>query len=182
MVSVMTGFWLDYSEPSVLKATITLPIEYGTLLLSALTVMVGFAGASFWNILAFFLHSYRITGNQALAIELQQQVSLRNTSGSAGAMWQAFKIHRAWTGTHVPQLWRRTFCFFLPAAIVWAGFTTAGIFTSRAANKSYSNTAARVKPNICGTWSFDTSQQGQNERNAKRDYHTLTIFSGKVTI
>ncbi|KAI8680507.1 hypothetical protein NCS57_00331900 [Fusarium keratoplasticum] len=173
MVSVKTGLWYDYSEPRVLDATITLPLEYGTLLLSALTVMVGFAGASFWNILAFTLHSRRISGNHALAIELQQQVSLRNTSGSAGTMWQAFKLHRAWK-SRVSKLWRRTLGFFLPAAIIWAGFTTAGIFTSRVANKSYSSTIARAKPNLCGTLDFDSSSpQAQNAYNAKATRDTI---------
>lgn len=173
MVSVKTGLWFDYSEPRVLDATITLPLQYGTLLLSALTVMVGFAGASFWNIVAFILHSRRITGTHTLVIELQQQVSLRNTSGSAGAMWQAFKLHRAWKG-QVSKRWRRTLCFFLPAALVWAGFTTAGIFTSRVANKSYSNTVARVKPKLCGTLDFDSSSpQAQNAYNAKAAHDTV---------
>ncbi|WKT51599.1 hypothetical protein QSH57_016569 [Fusarium oxysporum f. sp. vasinfectum] len=173
MVSVKTGLWYDYSEPSVLDATITLPIEYGTLLLSTLTVMVGFAGASCWNILAFILHSRRITETSALAIELQQQVSLRNTSGSAGAMWQAFKLHRAWKG-RVSKLWRRTLGFFLPAAIVWAGSTAAGILTSRVANKSYSNTVARVKSDLCGTFYFDpNSPQAQSAYNAKATHDTV---------
>jgi hypothetical protein len=57
MVTIATGLWYDYSEASVVNATLTLPISYGALLLSALTVMVGFAGTSFWNIVAFFIHS-----------------------------------------------------------------------------------------------------------------------------
>ena len=56
MVAIATGLWWDYSKPSVLAATITLPVDSGSILLSGLTLLISVAGASCWNIVAFLLH------------------------------------------------------------------------------------------------------------------------------
>ena len=56
MVAIATGPWWDHSKPPLLAATITLPVDSGRILLSGLTILVGVAGASFWNIVAFLLH------------------------------------------------------------------------------------------------------------------------------
>lgn len=70
MVAIASGLWWDHSKPTILAATLTLPLDYGNLLLSGLTILVTVAGSSFWNIVAFFLHNWKAKSESASAIDL----------------------------------------------------------------------------------------------------------------
>jgi hypothetical protein len=155
MVNFQTGLWVDYSQPGIYGHTVTLPIEYGGYLLTGLTIAVTLAGGASWTIFAVLLHSWRVHGTSATAIDLQYQVSLQNTSGAPGTIWHAIKLLAAWRGRGTPSLFRRTLAFALPALLIWTGFTVAGVFVSRVASKSFGSTVARVKPTNCGFLTAD---------------------------
>ena len=157
MVVIATGLWWDYSKPSVLAATITLPVDSGSILLSGLTLLVGVAGASFWNIVAFLLHHWGAKRLPASTFHLQHQTCLRNSATAIRAILEAFKIHHAWSGKRPDQLLLQTCLVAIPAFVVWACFSTAALFTSSVTNKSYASVVARVQPENCGFWLYNTS-------------------------
>src|SRR5262249_362049 len=147
----------DHSRPVVQAATLTLSVNSGNLLLSALTVLVAIAGVSFWNITAFILHSLKVQEGPVNALNLQHQVSLRNSPGSIATAWEMVKIHQPWTKKRPPRLLTQTCAVAIPAFFIWVGFAVAAIFTSRVANKPYGPVLARVKQENCGFWQYDTS-------------------------
>ncbi|KAG7410184.1 hypothetical protein Forpi1262_v017678 [Fusarium oxysporum f. sp. raphani] len=155
MVAIASGLWWDHSKPTILAATLTLPLDYGNLLLSGLTILVTVAGSSFWNIVAFFLHNLKAKSESASAIDLQHQVSLRNSAGATQTLWEAFKIHQAWSNNRPKQLLKKTCVVAIPALLVSAGFAAAAIFTSRVANKAHGTVVARAQPDNCGFWVFN---------------------------
>ena len=157
MVAIATGLWWDYSKPSILAATITLPIDAGGYLLSGLTLLVSIAGASFWNIVAFLLHHWRATGLPASTVYVQHQACLRNSANAVRAIWEALKIHHAWAAKRPDRLVFQTCLVVIPAFLVWACFSTAALFTSSITNKAYASVVARVEPQNCGFWSFNTT-------------------------
>jgi hypothetical protein len=93
MVAIASGLWWDHSKTTILAATLTLPLNYGNLLLSGLTILVTIAGSSFWNIVAFGLHDWKAKSENPSALDLEQLVSLRNSAGATQTLWEAFKIH-----------------------------------------------------------------------------------------
>ena len=174
MVAIAAGLWWDYSKPAVQAATLTLPVDSGNLLLSALAVFVAVAGASFWNITAFILHSLKAQEGPVNALSLQHQVSLRNSPGSIGTAWEAVKIHQAWSKKRPPRLFTQTCTVAIPAFIIWVGFAAAAIFTSRVANKAYGSVLARVKQENCGFWQYDTSRiDGEVAFRVKKSNDTI---------
>ncbi|ENH68037.1 hypothetical protein FOC1_g10001734 [Fusarium oxysporum f. sp. cubense race 1] len=157
MVAIASGLWWDHSKTTILAATLTLPLDYSNLLLSGLTILVTIAGSSFWNIVAFFLHDWKAKSEDPSALDLQQQVSLRNSAGATQTLWEAFKIHNAWSKKCKNPIVKQTCSVAIPASLVSAGFAIAALFTSRVANKAYSTVVARVQPNNCGFWFFNTT-------------------------
>src|SRR3569833_591440 len=160
MVAIACGLWLDYSKPSVLAATVTLPINSGTLLISGLTLLVTFAGASFWNIFAFLLHHQKSAAETTSIPEAQILIILRNSAGAIRTLLDALKIHQAWSKRQSKQLLARTCTVVVPAILIPASFAVAGLFASAVANKSYGAVIARVEPSNCGFWIFDSSTEG----------------------
>ncbi|KAI7760897.1 hypothetical protein LZL87_008109 [Fusarium oxysporum] len=157
MVAIASGLWWDHSKTTILAATLTLPLNYSNLLLSGLTILVTIAGSSFWNIVAFVLHDWKAKSENPSALDLQQQVSLRNSAGATQTLWEAFKIHKAWSKTCKKPIVKQTCSVAIPALLVSAGFAIAALFTSRVANKAYSTVVARAQPNNCGFWFFNTT-------------------------
>ncbi|EMT67871.1 hypothetical protein FOC4_g10000680 [Fusarium odoratissimum] len=150
MVAIASGLWWDHSKTTILVATLTLPLNYSNLFLSGLTILVTIAGSSFWNIFAFFLHNWKAKSEDPSALDLQQQVSLRNSAGATQTLWEAFKIHKAWSKKFKKPIVKQTCSVAIPALLVSAGFAIPALFTSRVANKAYSTVVARVQPNNCG--------------------------------
>jgi hypothetical protein len=157
MASILPGLWSDYTQPGINSATITLTVDLGNLVLSALTFLVTLAGASFWNLTAFGLHSLAVKGDRSNALHLQHQVALRNSGSSIGTLWEALKIYSAWRVSKPPKLFLSTLGLAGPALLVWVGFAFASIFTSRVANKSYGPAIARVRPGNCGFLQYNLS-------------------------
>ena len=157
MVVIATGLWWDYSKPPILAATITLPVDSGSTLLSGLTLLVSIAGASFWNIVAFLLHHWRAKRLPASTFYLQHQTCLRNSANAIRAIWEALKIHQAWSAKRPDQLLLQTCLVAIPAFVVWTCFSTAAIFTSSVTNKAYASVVARLQPRNCGYWVTNTT-------------------------
>lgn len=184
MVAIATGVWWDYSKSSTSSATLTLSTTSSNYLLSALAFLVTLAGTSAWNMMAFLLHwlkTRQTTDSPTHVIDLMHQVSLRNSAGSISTLWEAIKIHRAWSSSSSkrqsglenrdqnkqqqhspsppPQLLKKTCMVAVPALLVWVVFAIAAVFTSNVANsKGYGTPIiARLQPQNCGFWNFNTT-------------------------
>ncbi|KAL1838710.1 hypothetical protein VTJ49DRAFT_2275 [Mycothermus thermophilus] len=150
MVAIALGFWWDHSRPSVLASTLTLSVDWGYLLLSALTFLVTVAGAHCWGIVSFILH-HRKAKQSTGALDLQHRVALRSSGSAANTLWEVIQIHMAWAGKRPRNLTWRMLSIALPALAVTAGFAVAALFTSRVAtNKAYGAVVARAVPQDCG--------------------------------
>ncbi|KAM3538620.1 hypothetical protein ARSEF1564_008467 [Beauveria bassiana] len=159
MVAVASGLWWDYSKSSDSAATLTLSLNSGNLLLSALVFLVTVAGKCTWNITAFILHFFKTRHGKepASAIDLAHQVTLRNSGGSLNTLFEILKIHKAWSTHRPPQLLKKTCTIAIPALVMAIAFAVAPVLTSRVANKAYGTSVARLKENNCGFWRFNTT-------------------------
>lgn len=129
----------------------TLPMEQGNLLLSAMTFLVTVAGTHCWGIVTFLLHHRRVKSSID-ALDLQHRTSLRNSSGAVSTLWEVIQVYLAWAPRRPRKLAWRSLSMALPALAVAAGFAVAAIFTSRVAiNKAYGSAIVRVVPLHCGT-------------------------------
>jgi hypothetical protein len=155
MSDIATGLWFDNSQSAAIGWTITLPIDKGNLLLSALTFLVTIAGTCAWSIVASLVHSHIVRRRSVAQIfDLQQQVALRNSSGALGTLWDTYRIHRAWAKVRLRKIWGRTLSVALPALVVSIGFAAASILTARVATKGYGTVLARSAENNCGNYLF----------------------------
>lgn len=155
MAEVATGLWYDYSQSSVLRATLTLSVGNANYLLSALTFLVTLAAASFWNITAFVLHHLKVGKTEPDDVDLQHRVLLRNPAPASGSIISLVKVHWAWRGKNRRHLLGSTCGVLLPALLILACFSAASILVSRVANKSYGGTLARLTPDTCGILLFN---------------------------
>ena len=156
MGDIKTGLWLDNSHPR-LGWTITLPIDDGSVLLSALTLLVTIAGASLWSLIAFSAHSFVASREKVDIVDIQHQVVLRNSAGALSTAFDFVRIHHAWSTAGVRNLWKRTLVLAAIGVITAAGVSTASILTSRVANRGYSTVLARSLQNNCGFIQYPTS-------------------------
>ncbi|KAH8692522.1 hypothetical protein GQ44DRAFT_734045 [Phaeosphaeriaceae sp. PMI808] len=160
MAEIATGLWWDYSKSRAYAWTLTLPVNQGNTLLSGLTLLITLAGASFWNITAFALHRWKSAqGGTPTALDLQQQVILRNSRTSIAAMWELIKLCYAWSGKpgQPRRRWMQTCALVVPAMIVWACFVAAAIFTARLANGTAGVVLAPIRKGNCGLWEYNAS-------------------------
>jgi hypothetical protein len=156
---VYTGFWIDYSRSSVLGATVTLPMAWGSILISMLTVAVTISASAFWPVTAFLLHQTSIHQDMVDPVGLQLQVILRNSGSPLSTLWDLIRVQSAWRKG--PRIKQRTLQFAVPALIVWLSFTVASIFVSAVATNGYSEIRVLLKPDNCGFLNYNlTTPEG----------------------
>jgi hypothetical protein len=160
--AVYTGFWYDESRPAILGATVTLPIRLGNILVAALSTLVTIAATFFWIIIAFAVHQIIIRNDFADVLDLQRQLILRNSGSASGALWEAFKLHRAWR-KKTANLTSRVVVVALPALLILLTFTAASVLVAEVATRSYEQVQVLVKPQNCGLWQYDSSQVNNSD-------------------
>jgi hypothetical protein len=149
--TIHTGFWFDHSHSLLLGATVTLPIQWGNRLVSALTVAVTISGSCFWIIAAFVLHQAIVKKSTADILGLQHQVILRNLGSPLGSLWELTKSWLAWRKRTFPRrILRRSLVLMIPTSLIWLSFIIASIFVSEVASKSYTEIQVLLEPNQCG--------------------------------
>lgn len=129
--SIYTGAWINWSQGSILGATITLSQRNGSLLTAFLGIFVTIAGTACWRILSFFVHQHR-AGHDWKDKEVllhQQQVILRNSGNSTGTAWQTIRL--AWDQRKLGKkhILKSSPLFFLALCITLL-FAAAGVFSS----------------------------------------------------
>jgi hypothetical protein len=154
-ISIYTGIWYDQSRSKILGATVTLPIRWGNYLIATLSVLVTICAASFWTIEAFGLHQAVVSRQDVDAVDLQQQVILRNSSSAIVTIWELVKVQMAWRGRAASRLRTRTVTIVVPALLTWLFFTAGSIFVAEVASRSYDRVHVLVNPENCGFADLD---------------------------
>jgi hypothetical protein len=157
-----TGVWINWSHGAIQGATLTLPQQYGGLLVAFLAIYVSFAGSQFWKFLTFILHQINTTkpGNEHDGLHHQLQVILRNSNGAGGAFWEFIKLPIYWRGRTRRPFYRVT-PFLLLGALNLALFSVASVFTSQV-TRVPGNSTIILGPS-CGELTFNYSRYGNGD-------------------
>jgi hypothetical protein len=78
--SVYLGVWTNWSNGTVMDATLTTTRQRGNLLISFTGFLIPFVASRFWSIFSFVFHQCYSTSEPRDAIHHQHQVILRNSS------------------------------------------------------------------------------------------------------
>jgi hypothetical protein len=92
-ISIYTGLWFDHSNGRIYDATLTVPVQSGAYLISALSVLVSIAAVSAWKITVFALHQTRVKFYNIGALDLEIQVLLRNSSTAPSTIIDSLKMY-----------------------------------------------------------------------------------------
>jgi hypothetical protein len=106
------------------------------------------AGVSFWKIFAFYLHRYRAQRVRDV-LDLQLQLSLRETGSAPSAVLEAIKLGWAWRG-HYKSITSHLFFIILLPLLIWVGYSVASVLVANVANRSYRGVLVPLKPQNCG--------------------------------
>ncbi|KAK1834113.1 hypothetical protein QBC39DRAFT_31541 [Podospora conica] len=160
-ISVHVGVWRDYSQDGLNQVILTIPLQWGNILISVLALLLSVAGAATWRTAAFFVHQYRCLrvrdGSSDSPLQQQVQVLLRNNATPISALADILHLQRAWSQVRTRRSPLRT---LLPtaslAAVITIVFTLLGIFVSAFATRSESNVTVLATPGeSCGGWKFN---------------------------
>lgn len=153
-MDVKTGAWKDHSQTGWDASMITVDVRKGALLISGLTIFITLVSGRFWAIVAFAIHQCRATDNEEDGIHHQHQLVYRNSSSHLDTLWHIIRIGWAWR-RRARWNFLRTIIFLLPPVLCFAGFTAAGLFSTRVTTPLYLATRVRVAPRNCGylNWS-----------------------------
>ncbi|KAK4217317.1 hypothetical protein QBC37DRAFT_51808 [Rhypophila decipiens] len=151
--TIHTGLWVNYDSAPALGATLTVSIRWGNYLIAALSSLVGWAGASAWSIVSFYLHQRLAAAREKDVLHQQLQVHFR-TAGSFLDSWlDGIGLHKAWKG-RAEKVKRRTLAVSFLALVLFALFMAAGVFVAEVATKTYQDVLVLAKPSDCGDLSF----------------------------
>jgi len=121
-------------EPSD-RLTLTVPDEWGAIIVSFFTIVISTATVHLWGILAFLTHQIRADRSPHDGLYHQQQIILRNSRDSWWALWQISKMSWYWKG-HSDRVIRRTSPLVILCGVLSAGFLAASLFSSRLISSS----------------------------------------------
>ncbi|OCL08835.1 hypothetical protein AOQ84DRAFT_292365 [Glonium stellatum] len=154
--SVYTGFWVDHSRGAVFGATLTVPIQYGSFIITSLTVLISMSAASAWQITAYVLHQARVKKYESDGLDLQLQVLLQNSDSPASTIFNALKFDRAWRNL-TSRVHARVLAIVVSAFAVWVTFLLAGIFVAAVASSSNQEVTVLAQPGACGMLEFNNA-------------------------
>ncbi|KAH8594514.1 hypothetical protein B0O99DRAFT_711884 [Bisporella sp. PMI_857] len=164
------GVWMNYDSDGVGRATLTLPVNWASYLISGLALLVSIAGSSCWAIAAYVMHQ-KLVRPTFDPLHLQLQVLLRNTESALVAMKELAMIQHAWP-RHENS--KRPVVRVLPIALVAfvvASFAVASVFVAAIASRSEQDIVTLVKPGaVCG-WVLPPDISSGNEA-------TIAVFGG----
>jgi hypothetical protein len=144
------GVWMNYDSDGIGRATLTLPVNWASYLISGLALLVSIAGTSCWVIAAYIMHQNRVRSTFD-PLHQQLQLLLRTTGSALTAMKELAMIQGAWP-RHENS--KRPFLRVLPIALVAfiiASFAVASVFVAAIASRSEQDIVTLAKPGaVCG--------------------------------
>lgn len=148
--NVYIGVWMNYDSDGIGRATLTLPVNWASYLISGLALLVSIAGTSCWVIAAYVMHQNRVRSTFD-PLHQQLQLLLRTTGSALTAMKELAMIQGAWP-RHENS--KRPFLRVLPIALVAfivASFAVASVFVAAIASRSEQDIVTLAKPGaVCG--------------------------------
>ncbi|KUJ14079.1 uncharacterized protein LY89DRAFT_152692 [Mollisia scopiformis] len=135
MDNVYLGVWTNWSNGTIMGATLTTTRDHGNLLIALTGFLVPFVASRFWTIFCLVLHQYLSTSEPRDALHHQRQVILRNSFSPDSGLYSLFSLLWAWRGTRVSERAKRYYSRLLPiitfAICCISAFTVAGAFSSQ---------------------------------------------------
>ena len=145
-------------------ATLTLPKQWGVVLIAFLALFVRFAGSHLWNIVCFAVHQIRAAPSDQDGIYHQFQVILRSGSSESRVLLDIMKIW--WNRRKVaPTITRRCLPLVSIASFHMLVIGSAGLFSSRVVTTS---DEALTQSASCGwlaglsRWTYLTNPQAED--------------------
>ncbi|CAI6253498.1 unnamed protein product [Periconia digitata] len=129
------GFWSNKSMGKVAGATLTVNRQTGSIFIAMLALYVTATGRSFWRICRYFLHLYLSRDTDVDGIYHQRQSSLRNIELALDTMLELLFANHAWRH-RAKKVSLRILPVATFAAVIYIAFVAAGIFSSRAIDRS----------------------------------------------
>ncbi|KAJ4301904.1 hypothetical protein N0V90_004000 [Kalmusia sp. IMI 367209] len=124
------GFWVNLDSEWGTRSTLTLPTQWGLILIAFLALFIRLAGSYLWSIICFVIHqSHASSANQDDTYH-QIQLVLRNTDTEASLGWKLFRVGVAHKGSRV-NAFNRTYWLIVLAMIHTAGIGALGGLSSR---------------------------------------------------
>lgn len=154
-------------------ATLTLPKQWGVVLIAFLALFVRFAGSHLWNIVCFAVHQTRATPNDQDDIYHQFQVILRSGSSESRVLLDIMKI--GWNRRNTAlTITRRCLPLLSIASFHMLVIGSAGLFSSRAVTTS---DEALAQSASCG-WLAELSRSTYltNDPQAEDTAKTLLVM------
>ena len=112
------------------RSTLTLPTEWGLILIAFLALFIRLAGSYLWSIICFILHqSHASSANQDDTYH-QIQLALRNTDTEASLGWKLFRVGAVHKGSRV-NAFSRTYWLIVLAMLHAGGVGVLGGLSSR---------------------------------------------------
>jgi hypothetical protein len=130
---VYKGFWIDYTQDSILGATITTTADNANLVIAILSLLVAFTGAHLWDLIAFANYYSGISQHPRPSFHHQRQFLARNLTSPGAFAIEMVKVGWRWR-RHGP--WSSLVLMTFLALVCSVGFLAAGIFVSLAVSSS----------------------------------------------
>ena len=162
--NVFLGSWTNYTDGSILGATLTLTSRSGAFLVAFLAIYVRVAGGHFWDLFCRVAFHLNATDKPKDGLHHQHQAILRNNNSEPLALWQFLRTGWEWRGNGTKRPISRSSGFAIAAIVNFALFTTAGIFSSRVTS---TRSEVLLRSSTCGL--VDTqSDAGSADVSVKR--------------
>jgi hypothetical protein len=151
---------ISIGQGRVMGATITIPSEYGLILVAILALFVRWAGSNVWGIICFILHQSFSTLDERDGLHYQHQAILRNDFTELSVLRRLIELALAWRRS-TTGIFRRSIPLLLIAVLHLAAFYAAGIFSSRVTTKAGE---VLIKSDVCG-WPDERSFKEYSQWN-----------------
>ncbi|KAI8710968.1 hypothetical protein NCS52_01510200 [Fusarium sp. LHS14.1] len=126
---IYTGIWINWNQPPILGATITLTLGSANMLIAFLSFFLSSVlASSVWNITSFFLHRKLSRHRRADALGLQQLITIRNADSASAGGWALLKIGMTWNKVRLRTVTRRSAGLVVLLFLLAAFFPVASIF------------------------------------------------------
>ncbi|KAL1607685.1 hypothetical protein SLS60_002620 [Paraconiothyrium brasiliense] len=112
------------------QSTLTLPTQWGLILIAFLALFIRLAGSYLWSIICFIIHQSKASEADQDDTYHQIQLALRNTDTEASLGWKLFRVGAVHQGSRV-NAFGRTYWLILLAMVHGAGIGALGGLSSR---------------------------------------------------
>ncbi|KAF1994600.1 hypothetical protein P154DRAFT_26897 [Amniculicola lignicola CBS 123094] len=145
---VYCGFWINWNYDAVRGSTLTLPTQWGLILVGFFALFVKLGSENLWGVICFIIHQLNASEKKQDDIYHQFQLVLRNTDSEQTFIQRLIKVAQAHKGMRF-KVYRRTILFILLASVYGLGFYAVSGLSSRLIAAKDGSTVLALSPS-CG--------------------------------